>query len=77
MHFVPGSSKSPSPGFRLKRYTAEQHQRLENEFEKDNFISNAKCEELANDINLSVDQIKNWFRNQRVKQRKMQRNRRR
>ena len=51
-------------------FTAEQLKRLEDEFERQQYLVGNEREELANDLNLNETQVKIWFQNRRIKWRK-------
>lgn len=51
-------------------FTAEQLKRLEEEFERQQYLVGNEREELANDLSLNETQVKIWFQNRRIKWRK-------
>lgn len=53
-------------------FTADQLERLEEEFSKCQYVVGAEREELARILSLSSNQVKVWFQNRRIKYRKQQ-----
>lgn len=51
-------------------YTSNQLMDLEREFQKSNYLCRSRRIQLASDLNLSERQIKIWFQNRRMKQKK-------
>ena len=51
-------------------FTAEQLKRLEDEFDKQQYLVGMEREELANELSLNETQVKIWFQNRRIKWRK-------
>nr|XP_046238545.1 homeobox protein engrailed-1-B-like isoform X1 [Scatophagus argus] len=48
-------------------FTAEQLQRLKNEFQANRYITEQRRQSLAQELNLNESQIKIWFQNKRAK----------
>ncbi|XP_034533656.1 homeobox protein engrailed-1b isoform X2 [Notolabrus celidotus] len=48
-------------------FTAEQLQRLKNEFQANRYITEQRRQSLATELNLNESQIKIWFQNKRAK----------
>lgn len=51
-------------------FTAEQLRRLEDEFDKHQYLVGVERQQLASSLNLSETQVKIWFQNRRIKWRK-------
>lgn len=66
-------NNSPSKSKRIRTiFTADQLERLEEEFAKCQYVVGAEREELARLLSLSSNQVKVWFQNRRIKYRKQQ-----
>ena len=72
-HVVP-DLETTSGSLKMKRnrtiFTPKQIERLENEFSKSQYMIGSDRVELARDLNLSETQVKVWFQNRRIKNRK-------
>ncbi|EDO47724.1 predicted protein, partial [Nematostella vectensis] len=51
-------------------FTSEQLRRLEEEFDKHQYLVGTERQNLAKSLNLSETQVKIWFQNRRIKWRK-------
>ena len=51
-------------------FSQQQVQRLEKEFSKEKYLTEAKRTELSTDLKLTETQVKTWFQNRRTKWRK-------
>lgn len=51
-------------------FTADQLERLENEFDRQQYIVGAQRHYLAADLGLNETQVKIWFQNRRIKWRR-------
>jgi len=73
-HVVPDLESNVSGSGKLKRnrtiFTPKQIERLEHEFSKSQYMIGSDRVELARDLNLSETQVKVWFQNRRIKNRK-------
>jgi len=71
-HVVPDLESAS--GSKMKRnrtiFTPKQIERLEQEFAKSQYMIGSDRVELARDLNLSETQVKVWFQNRRIKNRK-------
>ncbi|XP_032220664.1 homeobox protein GBX-2 [Nematostella vectensis] len=65
-------SRKSEPRKRRKRtiFTSEQLRRLEEEFDKHQYLVGTERQNLAKSLNLSETQVKIWFQNRRIKWRK-------
>ena len=73
-HVVPDLESNISSSGKMKRnrtiFTPKQIERLEQEFSKSQYMIGSDRVELARDLNLSETQVKVWFQNRRIKNRK-------
>ena len=73
-HVVPDLESNISNSGKMKRnrtiFTPKQIERLEREFSKSQYMIGSDRVELARDLNLSETQVKVWFQNRRIKNRK-------
>lgn len=65
-----GRQKSPKPKRVRTIFTSEQLERLEAEFEEQQYMVGPERQHLAYALNLTEAQVKVWFQNRRIKSRK-------